>query len=127
MRAYNTMSTSAVNERPAVPRVDLLETPEHFVVLMDLPGVPKEGLNISVLDDVLTVKGTPERSDAQEKRLLYGEVEHGTFQRDFRLAMDVVDIDNVTAHLENGVLSMTLPKQENKRLRRIPVRRIERA
>jgi HSP20 family protein len=105
------------------PPVDLLEAPGHFLLLMDLPGVPQEGVEIKVRDGMLRITGTPKRTQSKRDRLLYGEFKHGTFQRKFRLSEDVVDIDKATAHLENGVLSMILPKRERKQARRIPVRR----
>lgn len=101
--------------------VDLLEAPEHFLLLVDLPGVPKEGLKIKVRDGVLTIVGTPETARTNGERLLYGEGKHRAFQRSFRLSQDVVDIDNMAAHLENGVLSMNLPKRKKTQARRIPV------
>jgi HSP20 family molecular chaperone IbpA len=125
MRRNSAMARCLVEENHTTPRVDLVETPQHYLVLMDLPGVPKEGLNIKVHEGLLTVVGTPERPAAKDDRLLHGEVEHGTFYRDIWLSEKAVDIDKVTAHLENGVLSMTLPKREQKKARRIPVRRVQ--
>ncbi|MFC1682835.1 Hsp20/alpha crystallin family protein [Candidatus Zixiibacteriota bacterium] len=125
MRKDKSMSRHPVEETYTMPRADLVETPQHYLVLMDLPGVPKEGLNIKVREGVLTVVATPDRPAAQGDRLLYGEVDHGTFQRNICLSEKEVDIDKVTAHLENGVLSMTLPKREERKARRIPVRRIQ--
>jgi HSP20 family molecular chaperone IbpA len=107
------------------PRTDLVETPEHFMLLMDLPGVPKEKVDIRVSGGVLSVTGTPQPTIAQKDNVLLSEVDHGAFRRRFKLSDDVVDVDNVTAHLENGVLTMTLPKQKKYRLRRIPVRRLQ--
>jgi HSP20 family protein len=107
------------------PRTDLVETPEHFLLLIDLPGVPKEQVNIRVSDGVLSVTGTPEPTTARKEVVLLSEVDHSAFRRRFKLADDVVDIDNATARLENGVLSMTLPKRRKYRRRRIPVRRIQ--
>lgn len=114
----------SISEPITTPQVDLLETPEHFLLLMDLPGVSKEGLNIKVRKGILAVVGTPNQKSARGDRLLYGELKHGTFQREFLLSDDPLDIERATAHLQDGVLSLTLPKQRKKRSRRIPVREL---
>jgi HSP20 family protein len=114
----------SIHEPLTTPPVDLLETPEHFLLLMELPGVAKEGLNIKVHEGILAVVGTPQQTGVSVDRLLYGEVKHGIFQRRFLLSDGLVDIERATAHLEDGVLSLTLPKQRKRRSRRIPVREL---
>lgn len=123
MFADKKQTVTAVKDTFTTPPADLLESPERFLLLMDLPGVPKEGLNIKVRDGQLSIVGTPEPTINKGGKLLYGEVKHRAFQRNFRLSQDVVDIDNVTAHLENGVLLMNLPKRKKTPARRIPVRK----
>ena len=123
MLADKEQTITSVKDTFTIPPADLLESPEHFLLLIDLPGVPKERLDIKVRDGQLSIMGTPEPTRTKGGRLLYGEVKHKAFQRNFRLSQDVVDIDNATAHLENGVLFMNLPKRKKKPARRIPVRK----
>jgi len=122
MSAQKQQAMSSISEPFTTPRVDLLESPEHLLLLMDLPGVSKEGLNIKVREGILAVVGTRQQTGESGNRLLYGEVKHGTFQREFLLSDDLLDIEQATAHLQDGVLFLTLPKQRKKRSRRIPVR-----
>ena len=123
MFADKEQTVTSVKDTFTTPPADLLESPDHFLLLIDLPGVPKEGLDIKVRDGQLSIVGTPEPMITKGEKLLYGEVKHGAFQRNFRLSQDVVDIDNVTAHLENGVLVMNLPKRKKTPVRRITVRK----
>lgn len=123
MFAYQEQTLTSVKDAFTTPPADLLESPEHFLLLIDLPGVPKEGLDIKVRNGQLSIVGTPEATITMGGRLLYGEVRHRAFQRNFRLSQDVVDIDNATAHLKNGVLFMNLPKRKKTPARRIAVRK----
>lgn len=123
MFADKKQTVTSVKDTFTTPPADLLESRERFLLLIDLPGVPKEGLNIKVRDGQLSIVGTPEPTINKVGKLLYGEVKHRAFQRNFRLSQDAVDIDNVTAHLENGVLLMNLPKRKKTPARRIPVRK----
>ena len=124
MMAQKEQSVTSLKEAFTTPYVDLAETPERFLLLLDLPGVSKEGVDLKVRDGELTIVGAPERARSAGDRLLYGEVKHRTFRRTFRLSDDLVDIQKITAHLENGVLSVNLPKRGHRRSRRKPVHRL---
>lgn len=101
------------------PPVDLLETPDAYVVMAELPGVERKDLTISVHDDGrLTVAGV-RREHASEQ---YHRVErgHGAFSRTFHLPIPV-DADRITADLRDGVLTVTCPKAPEGGGRRIPI------
>lgn len=92
-----------------VPPVDLHETPDHYVVTAELPGVLREDLQIHIADGRLTLSGMRrEREQACEQ---YHRVErgHGTFSRTFHLPVPV-DADRITADLRDGVLTVMCPK-----------------
>jgi HSP20 family protein len=104
-----------------LPRTNILEGEQDFRILMDLPGVRNEDLDISVEDQTLTVKAersfeTPEGYKAR-RRELDGKV---TFRRSFDLG-NGVDIDKIGARLENGILTVTVAKSERAVPRRIEV------
>jgi HSP20 family protein len=108
------------------PRTDLVETPKHFLLQMDLPGVPGDRISIQMIDGKLIVTGTPNHDEAGKRKFLRHESDHAAFHRHFKVSEDAVDTTGITAHLKNGVLSVTLPKRRagESRRRRIPVRRV---
>ena len=92
-----------------VPPVDLHETPDHYVVTAELPGLLREDLEIHLQDGRLTLSGVRrERGSACEQ---YHRVErgHGAFSRSFQLPIPV-DAARITADLHDGVLTVTCPK-----------------
>jgi len=128
-----TMMRQSISElnRPATdavaPRTDLVETPENFLLYIDLPGVPKEQVHVRMMDGMLTVTGIPRQEQAKDRKILRREFEHAPFHGHVRLSKDRMDIGGMSAHLDNGVLSLTIPKRSagQSRRRRIPVRRVQ--
>jgi HSP20 family protein len=105
-------------ERHLTPAVDIFETSGGLVVVADLPGVQQDGLDLRVDDDVLTIQGRPHVETRGNE--LYREYTLRPFFRQFELT-DAVDQRGITAHLQHGVLILTLPKSEKAKPRRIPV------
>ena len=97
------------------PRVNVRETDEDIVVSAELPGLEEEDFDISLEDDVLTVKGE-KHSEHEEKREGFQHVEtvSGSFERRLRLPCEV-DADKVKATYKNGVVTVVLPKQPEAR------------
>jgi HSP20 family protein len=91
------------------PPVDLHETPDHYVITAELPGLAREDLEIHVHEGRLTLTGVRrERGETCEQ---YHRVErgHGSFSRSFQLPMPV-DAERITADLRDGVLTVMCPK-----------------
>jgi HSP20 family molecular chaperone IbpA len=105
-------------ERYITPPVDIFETPEGLVVVADLPGVRQPGLDVRVEDDTLTIHGRPDVSAEGTER--YREYTLGEFFRQFELT-EAVDQEGITANLQHGVLTVTLPKAAKAKPRRIAV------
>ena len=105
-------------ERYAVPPVDIFEDGETLVVLADLPGVRKEGLEVKVEEGLLTIEGRVERDTPGQ--LLRREFSFVPFFRQFRIT-ETVDTARIKASLKNGVLRLDLPRAEAARPRRIPL------
>jgi HSP20 family molecular chaperone IbpA len=106
-------------ERYVTPPVDIYETAEGLVVKADLPGVAKDGLDVQVENNLLTIRA--QASHAAPGDLLYREYELAHFFRQFELT-DRVDQQKISADLKNGVLTLSLPKAEEAKPRRIDVR-----
>jgi len=102
------------------PPVDIYETDDGLVLKADMPGVSKDGLDIKVEKDVLTIRGTVGRPP-EDADLLYGEYGIGDYYRAFTVSEDI-DADKISAEISNGVLTMSLPKAEAARTRKIEVK-----
>jgi HSP20 family protein len=101
--------------------VDLMEKGDNFVVRVSLPGINPDDLNVTVVENVLTIQGEV-RSDEQEKDTRYHVRERrwGAFSRQIALPTSV-DANAVQADYNNGVLTLTLPKSEEAKPKRIQI------
>ena len=99
---------SAAGSHGWAPAVDLCETATAFIVTAELPGLTRDQIRISVQDGRLTLHG---RRDARIACEHYHQVErgHGEFARSFALPPSV-DTDRIEADLNEGVLTITVPK-----------------
>ncbi len=102
----------------AVPPVDIYAVENGIEVVADLPGVSSEGLDVNVKDEVLTIEGRAHHASTGEP--LYREFEVVNYFRQFQLS-ERVDVPNITAHLQHGVLTLRLPRQEAPQPRKIEV------
>lgn len=103
------------------PAVDIREESDSFVLHADVPGVDPKDIDISMEEGVLIIKGERARQSDEEKNG-YKRVERvrGSFYRRFSLP-ETADAERITAKSDNGVLTVTIPKQEKAQPRRIPV------
>ncbi|HTP58158.1 MAG TPA: Hsp20/alpha crystallin family protein [Spirochaetia bacterium] len=109
-------------ERTFSPAVDVVENPDAFEVLCDVPGMEIGDMEISIAGSVLTIKGEKKTSvDKDEARTYREEMRAGRFQRTLQLPL-AVDSSRVDAVLKDGVLMITLPKQEELKPRQIAVK-----
>jgi HSP20 family protein len=92
------------------PAVDIYETSNELVVLVDMPGVSTDDVEIDLNNNVLTIVGRLSAS-ADESRELLTEYCAGNYYRSFRIT-DVVDQARISAAISDGVLKLTLPKAE---------------
>ena len=110
-----------VRQHERLPRTNVMEGDQDFRILMDLPGVRNEDLEISLEDETLTVKAVRdlEAPEGFKRRRteLGGKI---TFRRSFALG-NAVDLDRIGARLEHGILTINVPKSEKVMPRRIEV------
>jgi HSP20 family protein len=107
----------------AWPAVDLADTDAAVVVKAELPGVKGDDIDIAVLGNTLTISGEKTEAD-EDKGENYYHVErrYGSFRRDIPLPAGV-DPDKVEANYRDGVLTVTLPKSEQAKPKRIEVKK----
>jgi len=101
------------------PPVDIFEINDGLVVVADLPGVDKDGVNVRVDDGLLTIEGKSAASTHGEP--LFSEYGSLNFYRQFRLGEEV-DQDKIKADMKFGVLTIQLPKAESAKPKRIEVK-----
>lgn len=110
------------------PSVNLAESENELEATIELPGMTEEDVDVNITRDGLVIRGEKrqERSEEDEERNYYHrECSYGYFQRTVPLPLGAVDVENVEARFENGVLTVRMPKREDVQpeKRRIPVRR----
>lgn len=123
-RLFNTAfdaPTAATGSRRWMPAMDLAETPDHFVLRADLPGMGEEDVTVEVEDTTLTISGE-RKPEHPESRDGYLRVERGfgAFSRSLTLPRGV-DADAVTANFDRGVLEVRIPKPETRKPRKIEI------
>jgi HSP20 family protein len=103
------------------PGVDVVEEPDAYVFHADLPGVPKENVEITFEDNILTIAGARERRE-ESNQGQYRRIErrYGRFTRSFALPSQV-DTAKVDASFHDGVLVIRVPKAETAKARKIKI------
>ena len=105
--------------------LDVVADGDDFVVRASLPGVAPENIQVSIEDNVLTIRGeTASHFENTEGNYLMRERRSGSFHRSLRLP-DTVDQDNAEPRYEHGVLTITLPKAEARKARQFDVKVVE--
>jgi HSP20 family protein len=105
-----------------MPAVDLLEKDDEFVAKVELPGVHKDDVKITLHDNILTIRGE-KKEEKESKDSNYHRLErsYGSFQRSFTLPTSVRQ-DKVEAEYRDGVLTITMPKAEEAKRKQIEVK-----
>ncbi|HET7693353.1 MAG TPA: Hsp20/alpha crystallin family protein [Gemmatimonadota bacterium] len=109
------------NLRQWLPATDVSETPESVTLRLEVPGLTRDQIKIAVENNVLTVRGEKTQETSSENEAFRRtERSFGSFERSFSLPA-YVDTDNVQASLQDGVLSITLPRREETKAREIQI------
>jgi HSP20 family protein len=124
-RALDQAFAGVAGARVWVPALDVAERGDAYVVHAELPGVNPEQVDVSFEQNVLSIRGTkPASFDVAaegELRVFAAERVHGTFERSVRLP-DFVDADHIDARFTNGLLTITVPKAQAAKPRKIEIR-----
>lgn len=100
-----------------VPKTDVVETANAYEVHLALPGVNKEDFNIEVNDNYLTISGERKfQNEKKDKNYHAIETHYGSFSRSFTLPENI-DASKINAKYNNGILEVTIPKDEKKALK----------
>lgn len=100
-----------------VPRVDVVENDNNFEIHVAVPGMEKEDFKIDLNDNYLTISGERKFSNERKEGNFHSiETQYGTFSRSFSLPENV-DTQKISAKYVNGILEVTIPKDEKKVLK----------
>lgn len=117
----STSSPAAQEQRRAVqPAIDVFETDASITLLADMPGVPRDQLEIQVEGDSLLIQGEAKPQIAADLEPLWAEVRTPRFRRSFTLSREL-DTSRIEANLKDGVLTLRIPKHAQAQPRRIQV------
>jgi len=93
-----------------LPAVDVIDRPEDILVRAEIPGVKKEDLDITVTDNLVTIRGTTQQEEERKEEQYYRrELTRGEYSRSVTLPANV-DSDRAKANFKDGILELTLPK-----------------
>lgn len=106
--------------RYITPPVDIYETKEDVLLIADLPGVAKESLDIKITEGELTIEADAPVAEENSKKYLHRERPWGSYYLAFTLS-ERIDQEKANAKVENGILTLTLPKHERAKPREIPI------
>jgi len=126
----NAMNTLTTREKQPVrepsperefltPDVNILETKDDYVLEAEMPGVTRDGLDITLENNVLTFVGRRTES-APKAAALYRESRDADYRRSFELD-PVIETDKISARMDDGILTLRLPKAAQSKPRRIAV------
>ena len=121
-RFYNSLFTGPFTQEYGWrPLTDITETDHGYDVRVELPGVSKDDINISVRDRYLTIKGEKRLEKVDDtNNYQRSERQYGSFERTFTLPHKV-ETDNITSVYKDGVLTLSVPKPEEVKPKEIPI------
>lgn len=109
-----------VREEYITPAADIYETSNAFVLHLDLPGAARNGIQVSVEAEKLSIKALVEEIHAGASNILYHEIVHKNYFRAFNLTKGI-DSGHIEAEFQDGVLKVTIPKSEQFRRKDIQI------
>lgn len=103
------------------PAVDIFEDETGITVQADMPGVSKDGLELNIDSDSLSIVGSIDIKLPNNMSAVYADMRSTRFERSFTLSREL-DADNIEASLKDGVLTLRIPKREEHKPRKIEIR-----
>ena len=119
-REHEKREETTIPARVFVPTADIYETKDALTVILEMPGVEKNKITVRVEDGLLYVEGRLDLTKYQGLQPLYIEYNIGHYSRSFQLSSKI-DQTKIAAALNDGVLSLTLPKVEEAKPRVITI------
>jgi HSP20 family protein len=119
-RRAHTDEENDIERADWAPAADVYNRENEYVIMVDLPGIDRETLDISIDENRLWIRGTRSvEPDAQQKP---NERPHGSFLRKFGPLPPAIDQQSIKAEYKDGVLRLTLPKRAEQKSRRVEIK-----
>ena len=112
---------SAEELQALLPRVDVFENKDGILLLADMPGVPKDKLELRVENDTLLIEGEIAPDTPENMEAVYAEVRLSRYRRAFSLSSEL-DTSRIDAQLRDGVLNLRIPRHAHAQPRKIEVK-----
>lgn len=112
---------TGAQERLVIPAVDVIETPETYVLHLDIPGAAKDSISVKLEGGALQVRAAITATARSGESVLYSEMRGTGYEREFSLG-NGIDRERVDAAYENGVLTITLHKSDALKAREIRIK-----
>jgi HSP20 family protein len=119
-REVESKQEATIPARVFVPATDIFETDEALTVILEMPGIDKDKVDVKVENDVLKIEGWIDFSRYEGLQPVYTEYNIGNYARSFQLSSKI-DQDRISAELRDGVMTLVLPKSERAKPRKISV------
>lgn len=121
-RFFNNESVWSAEGRRLMPAMNLEESKDGFHLTLELPGMKKDDINVSLQDNMLTISGEKKiEDDSNDRNFQHRERIYGQFCRNVELP-DMIDADKIQADYENGILRIDIPKSEKAKPKEIEVK-----
>lgn len=119
-RALEAKQELTASARTYIPGADIFEADHALSVVLEMPGVDKSNVDVNVEDGILVVEGRVDFSKYEGMQPVYTEYNVGHYRRTFSLS-NKINQGAITAEMTDGVLTVTLPKAEAAKARRIEI------
>ena len=111
---------STIPFRAFLPAADIFETDQALTIVLEMPGVSKDNVEVSIEDDIVRIEGRIDFSRYEGLQAVYTEYNVGNYVRSFQIPSQI-EQDAIKAEMKDGVVKLVLPKTEKAKPRRIAV------
>jgi HSP20 family molecular chaperone IbpA len=119
-RELQKVDEPTIPARTFLPTTDIYETDDALTVVMEMPGVDKEKVDVGIENDVLSVSGAIDFARYDNLQPVYTEYNVGHYRRRFSLS-SAIDSERISATMNDGVLTLLIPKAESAKPRKISI------
>ena len=119
-REVEKKTEGTIPARVFVPVTDIFETPEALTVVLEMPGVDRNSIEANVENDIVTIEGRIDFTKYEGMQPVYTEYNVGHYARSFQIS-NKIDQGKISAEMNDGVVTLVLPKAEQAKARRIKV------